>query len=40
LYFDINILLAFNGEKLINDTISTNIPKIEHTILRILIFTL
>ena len=30
LYFDINILLAFNGEKVINDTISTNIPKIEH----------
>ena len=30
LYFDISIGLAFNGEKLINDTISTSIPKIEH----------
>jgi len=30
LYFDINIGMTFNGEKLINDTISTSIPKIEH----------
>lgn len=30
LYFDISIGLVFNGEKLINDTISTSIPKIEH----------
>lgn len=30
LYFDINLGLTYNGKKLINDTITTNIPKIDH----------
>lgn len=30
LYFDINVRLMFNEEKLVDDTISTNIPEIEH----------
>jgi hypothetical protein len=30
LYFDLNLGVVFNGKELFNDTISTNVPEIEH----------